>query len=138
MHEGQRLEVVVLNQVLRQVEPKMWPQGRIWIGGSGMGSLSSGGSDGSGSSVCVLTEWEWACRPRLLQRAFASWSMESRGRHVESTRGSCEDADSAVVLVMASGSLHIEQSSGPSRVAASNPRARKSSFDTKGGVEHVV
>jgi hypothetical protein len=47
-----------------------------------------------------------------------------------SIRGSCENE--VPLFVTASGFRHIEQSSGPSKIARTNPWERNSSLDAKG------
>lgn len=54
-------------------------------------------------------------------------------RHMLSTLAGCDGLTSVLDSLLASGSRHIAQSSGPSKIVAANPRAKKSSLNANGG-----
>lgn len=132
LHEGQRLFEVpeAWNHVLRHWVPKMWPQVCILIGSSGSGLESLGGSSkGTSWFVCKLTELQLSCRVGSKHGVSVPSDTVSRGRHVLSTLGGCDAGDSAIGLVIASGSRHMEQSSKSCSVVATSPRARNSCLE---------
>lgn len=118
LHSGQRLDVLLANQECRHVEPKMWLQGEMRIGGSGTGSLS-------GLSSRALEVWAFGVGCELLQER-----MRKRCRVALSISETCD----WVVAEIARGSRHMEQSRGLSRVVAQRPMARKSLFEAYAGV----